>query len=101
VPRVRRLGVETLLSPVRAPRANAIAGRVVGTLRGECLDHLIVLNERHLRATLAEFVRFYNTERPRRTLHLETPVPGTRPSADSIRSRPVLGALEHVYERAA
>ena len=75
--RARRLGIETLLSPVRAPRANAVAERVIGTLRRECLDRLIVVNERHLRATLAEFVRFYNAQRPHRTLRLETPVPAT------------------------
>ena len=101
MPRSRRLGIETLLSPIRAPRANAIAERVIGTLRRECLDHLIVVNERHLRAILAAFVRFYNAERPHRTLRLETPVPATRPSAGPIRSRPVLGGLHHTYERAA
>lgn len=100
-PRVRRPGIETLLSPVRAPRANAIAERVIGTLRRECLDRLIVVNERHLRTILAEFVRFYNAQRPHRTLRLETPVPATRPSAGPIRSRPVLGGLNHTYERAA
>src|SRR3712207_7342359 len=46
-----------------APRANAVAERVIGTLRRECLDRLVV-NERHLRAILAEFVRFSNGQRP-------------------------------------
>ena len=101
VPRARRLGIETLLTPVRAPRANAVAERVIGTLRRECLDHLIVLNEPHLRAILAEFVRYYNAERPHRTLGLETPIPATRPSTGPIRSRAVLGGLHHVYDRAA
>ena len=101
VPRARRLGVKTLLSPIRAPRANAIAERVIGTLRRECLDQLIIVNERHLRAILAEFVRFYNAQRPHRTLRLETPVPDTRVSVGVIRSRAVLGGLHRVYERAA
>ena len=101
VPRARRLGIETLLTPIRAPRANAVAERAIGTLRRECLDRLIVVNERHLRAILAEFVRYYNAERPHRTLGLETPIPATRPSAGPIRSRTVLGGLHHSYERAA
>lgn len=101
VPRARCLGVETLLTPIRAPRANAVAERVIGTLRRECLDHLIVVNERHLRAILGEFVRFYNAERPHRTLGLETPIPATRPSTGLIRSRAVLGGLHHAYDRAA
>jgi putative transposase len=46
-----------VLTPVPAPRANAIAERVIDTLRRECLDHVIILNAPHLRAVLAEFVR--------------------------------------------
>jgi transposase InsO family protein len=86
---------------MRAPRANAVAERLVGTPRRECFDHLIVLNERHLRAVLLEFAAFYNTERPHRTLDLETPRPARRPQHGPIRASPVLGGLHHVYERAA
>jgi putative transposase len=99
--RARGLGIETLLTPVRAPRANAIAERLVGTLRRECLDHLVVVNERHLRTILIEFVRFYNDQRRHRTLALETPVSGVRAVTGPIRASPVLGGLHHVYERAA
>jgi putative transposase len=99
--RAKRLGVDTVLTPIRAPRANAIAERVVGTLRRECLDHLIVLNEQHLRAVLGEFVGYYNADRPHRSLGLETPEPATRPEAGPVRSRPILGGLQHVDERAA
>jgi putative transposase len=99
--RARRLGIETLVTPVRAPRANAVAERVIGTLRRECLDHLIVLNERHLRSILAEFVGYYNRERPHRTLGLQTPQPAVRAAVGPIRSRVVLGGLHHSYERAA
>jgi transposase InsO family protein len=101
VPRARRLDIEAVLSPVRAPRANAVAERAIGTLRRECLDHLIVVNERHLWAILTGFVRSYNAQRPHRTLRFQTPVPAPRPSMGPIRSRPVLGGLHHTYERAA
>ena len=101
VPRARRLGIETLLTPVRAPKANAIAERLVGTLRRECLDHLVIVNEAHLRAALTEFAGYYNRERPHRALGLETPTPAARPTVGSISSRPVLGGLHHSYQRAA
>jgi putative transposase len=101
VPRARRVGIETVLTPIRAPRANAVAERLVGTLRRECLDHVIILNEAHLRAVLTEFVRFYNRERPHRALRLETPVPAVRSATGVIRAIPVLGGLHHVDERAA
>jgi hypothetical protein len=74
---------------------------MVRTFRRKCLDHLIVLNERHLRSVLGEFVRYYNRDRPHRTLRLETPRPTVRPAAGTVRARPILGGLHHVYERAA
>ena len=97
------IGVESLLTPFRAPQANAIAERVVRTLRNECLDHILILNERHLRAVLAEYVAYYNTDRPHRSLALEPPLPTVRSPVPTgaIRSRPVLGGLHHVYHRAA
>ena len=99
--RATALGIETLLAPVRAPKANAVAERVIGTLRRECLDHLIVLGERHLRTVLAEFLRYHNGDRPHRMLHLQTPRPQAVTATGPIRVRPVLGGLHHVYERAA
>ena len=101
VPKARGLGIETLLTPVRAPRANAIAERLVGTLRRECLDHIVIVNEAHLRAVVTEFVRFYNEARPHRALGLETPVPVVRSTTGSIRASPVLGGLHHGSERVA
>ena len=99
--RARRIGIDAIATPVHAPTANAIVERVIGTLRRECLDHMIVLEEQHLTWVLAEFVRFYNQERPHRTLDLQTPEPRPRPTAGPIRSRPMLNGLHHVYERAA
>jgi transposase InsO family protein len=105
--RARALGIETLLTPFRSPRANAVAEWVIRTLRQECLDHVLILNERHLEAVLQEYVAFYNTERPHRSLALEAPLPsGTvRPAPSGppgrVVARPVLGGLHHVYQRAA
>ncbi len=99
--RARRVGIDSIATPVRSPRANAVVERVIGTLRRECLDHIIVLDEQDLMSVLAEFVRFYNQERPHRTLDLQTPEPRPRPTAGPIRSRPMLNGLHHVYERAA
>jgi transposase InsO family protein len=99
--RAQGLGIETVLTPVRAPRANAITERVVRTLRNDCLDHLIPLNEAHLRAVLAEYVPYYNTERPHRSLRLEPPLPRAPAGSGLVRAQPVLGGLHHAYRRAA
>ncbi len=99
--RVAALGIGTLFAPVRAPRANAIAERVIGALRRECLDHLLVLNEPHLRSRLTEFVLYYNHDRPHRTLRLEPPRPASRSPTGPIKVRRVLGGLHYVYERDA
>jgi transposase InsO family protein len=99
--RARRIGIDAIATPVRSARANAIAERVIGTLRRECLDHVIVLDQQHLASVLSEFVAYYNRERPHRSLGLQTPEWRLRPVAGPIRSRPVLNGLHHRYERAA
>ena len=80
---------------------NAIAERVVRTLRNDCLDHLIPLDEGHLHTELTEYVAYYNAERPHRTLALQPPLPRAPTANGPIRCRPVLGGLHHVHERAA
>ena len=84
-----------------APRANAVAERMVGTFRRECLDHLIVLGEPQLRSLLSEFVAYYNRERPHRSLALKTPKVRDRRQAGKLVCRPILGGLHHSYEWAA
>ncbi len=101
VARARAIGIETVLSPFRCPQANAIAERMVGTLRRQCLDHVIVLNERHLLRLLTEYVEHYNRWRPHRSLELRAPEPRPPtlrpPDCGTVLARPVLGGLHHEY----
>ena len=104
IARARRLGIETILTPVRAPNANAIAERVIGTLRRECLDHVIAVNEQHLRRVLGQYVQHYNAMRPHRSLSLDSPEgrsPVQRTPSQRAVSKPVLGGLHHEYRWAA
>jgi transposase InsO family protein len=97
-------GTKLIRTPVRSPRANAYAERFVGTLRRECLDHVLVFGERHLRSVLADYVRHYNGHRPHQGRQQEPPQ--RQPShttgiAARIERRQVLNGLISEYRRAA
>ena len=62
---------------------------------------MIIFSERHLKNVLTEFVGYYNRDRPHRALRLETPLLANNPAGGEVQTRPVLGGLHHVYERAA
>ncbi len=99
-------GIRILRSPARAPKANAIAERLVGTLRRECLDRLLIVNRRHLELVLRAYVDHYNHHRPHRSLNQRPPVlPSAvpRPPGDppNVHRRDRLGGLIHEYEIAA
>ena len=66
-------GIRTIKTPVRAPRANAVCERVVGTIRRECLDRMLILGRRHLEVVLSEYVEHYNMHRPHRSLTQRAP----------------------------
>jgi putative transposase len=74
--------IRIIRTPVRAPRANAIAERFIGTLRRECLDHMLITGPRHLTLVLHEFVEHYNTHRPHRSLDQHPPVGTTPPPSE-------------------
>lgn len=105
---VGALGLRVLRTPVRAPKANAYCERLVGTIRRECLDFLIPLNERHLRHIVREWVEHYNQARPQSPLGPGIPdgdyslfsSPGCRhvlPSGFRIDKKAVLSGLHHEY----
>jgi len=100
-------GVRVIRTPVRAPRANAIAERFVGTVRRECFDRMLILGRRHLVAVLGEFVTHYNTHRPHRTIGQTPPCPsaptdvGLVAPAGRVVRADRLGDLIHEYRLVA
>jgi putative transposase len=105
----RSEGLEIVRTPIRAPKANAIAERFVRTVRSECLDWLLILNDKHLERVLRVFVDHYNAHRPHRSLNLAPPNPSrlppglatNRPSDHRVHRRDRLGGLIHEYRLAA
>jgi transposase InsO family protein len=100
----RSEGIRIVKTPLRAPKANAIAERFVRTVRAECLDWLLILNRRHLERVLRLYVDHYNRERPHRARGLRPPERAERsegPPVGEIRRREQLGGLIHEYYRAA
>jgi len=101
-------GLKVLKTPIRSPQANAFCERLIGTVRRECLDFLIPLNERHLRRTLKQWVSHYNRGRPHSSLgpgirepNAEFRIAATSrhqiPRNHRIAARPILGGLHHEY----
>ena len=99
------IGATVLKTPVRAPRANAIAERFVGTIRRELLDRILVINQQHAKALLCEYERHYNTHRPHRTLGQAAPLRPlpqlTRSETNGIRRRARLQGLINEYHQVA
>lgn len=95
--------IEVLHTLVRAPRANAYCERFIGSLRRECLDHMLILNEKQLRRVVREYVCYFNEDRPHQGI--DQRIPSTPPSSPTVKgeivARPVLGGLHHAYSRKA
>jgi putative transposase len=98
------VGVRIIKAPVRAPRANAIAERWVGSGRRECLDRMLITGERHLRLVLGKYIDHYNTHRPHRSLQQNPPAGRIQPPAEvtgmHVLRRDRLSGLIREYSQA-
>ncbi len=102
----RSEGIRVIRAPVAAPRAKAHAERWVGSVRRECLDRILIVSRTHLEAVLREYIAYYNTHRPHRSLEQQPPLVETVPVAGHdhewhVQRRDRLGGLLHEYELAA
>jgi transposase InsO family protein len=104
----RTEGVRVIKTPVQAPRANALAERFVGTVRRECLDHLLIFGHRHLEQVLAAHLVHYNGHRPHSALDQQAPLTlGATPNPVrgldpmGLRRTEILGGLIHEYRLVA
>jgi putative transposase len=99
------VGVRMIKTPVRAPRANAIAERWVGSARRECLDRMLIIGEQHLRLVLDEYIDHYNSHRPHRALKQAAPAGRVHPpggvTGTRVLRRDRLGGLIHEYSQVA
>jgi len=101
--RVSSLGIKQIRTARRSPWQNPYVERVIGSIRRECLDHVIFFNERHLRRVLREYVGYYHRSRTHLGLEKDCPEPRAveLPKIEPVASMPVLGGLHHRYFRQA
>ena len=95
-------GIKELRTPYRAPRANGVCERYMGSLRRECLDHSIIFHERQLKRVVREYTHYFNQERPHQGICQQIPIFYDKPrdhSTGRITSKAILGGLHHSYSR--
>jgi transposase InsO family protein len=95
--RLRSIGIRDRRTSPRSPWQNGYAERLIGSIRRECLDHVIVFSERHLRHLLLCYVKYYNGGRTHLSLEKDAPVSRAVELAGHILCRPILGGLHHQY----
>ncbi len=99
-------GIKVLKTPYQAPRANAICERFLGSVRRECLDHLLIIHEKQLLCVLRAYVTYFNRVRPHQGIQQQIPEGKATSVASDHRghriiSVPILGGLHHEYRRVA
>ncbi len=98
----RSADVKVIPTPCRAPNANAHAERWIRSVREECLDKLLIINQAHLRRVMREYVALFNTARPHQRIDQQMPIPpASRATSGPVRCRKVVGGIIHDYYRDA
>ncbi|HYR87674.1 MAG TPA: integrase core domain-containing protein [Terriglobia bacterium] len=97
------MGIQEVLTAPKSPWQNPFAERLIGSIRQECLNHVILLGERHLRWTLKRYLRYYLDTRTDLSLEKDAPNPRPiqSPETRNIVQIPEVGGLHHRYERRA
>ena len=101
--RVRSLGIEDIVTAPRSPWQNAFVERLIGSIRRECLDHVIVMNECHLKRVLSSYFGYYHRWRTHLSLMMDCPElrQVQPPRYGKVVQLPEVGGLHHHYERRA
>ena len=99
---VKIMGIDEVRTAPRSPWQNPYCERVIGSIRQECLDRIIILNEKHLCRIMKEYLDYYHHSRPHLSLERNSPTPRDiePPSDGEIISIPKVGGLHHLYTRA-
>jgi len=101
--RVKAMSIEEVQTASRSPWQNPFVGRLIGSIRRECLDHIIIFNERHWRRILSRYFQYHHRARTHLSLDKDCPQPRPiqPPSAGKIIAFPEVGGLHHRYQRRA
>src|SRR5450631_3315897 len=97
--RLRAMGIRDRPTAPRSPWQNGHTERLIGSIRRECLDHVVVFGERHLRHVLLSYMQYYNGARTHLSLNKDAPVPRAVQTFGRIHATPILGGLHHHYVR--
>jgi len=98
-PSLRAMGIRDKPTAAASPWQNGFGERLIGSIRRECLDHIVFFGEAHLRRILRSYSRYYNDVRTHRSLDKDAPVSRPVQRAGSIKSFAILGGLHHRYAR--
>jgi len=97
--RLRAMGIRDKPVAPASPWQNGVVERLIGSIRRECLDHVVIRSEAHLRRILKSYADYYNGVRTHRSLNKDAPVSRPLQLTGIIRSHPILGGLHHYYVR--